>query len=91
MQVPTTPIKTITGVQPIVDFFVTLRPTAAGNRHLTCNILVEADGVRAAKVTAYRILHKAANPPVLLATGILEDRLVNVNGEWKFRERNFIM
>jgi hypothetical protein len=64
---------------------------AAGNRHLTCNIVVEPDGLRAAKVTAYRLLHKAQNPPVLLAAGIIEDRLVNENGEWKFAVRNFIM
>jgi hypothetical protein len=29
----------------------------AGNRHLACNIVVEPDGLPAAKVTAYRLLH----------------------------------
>jgi hypothetical protein len=72
------------------DLFV-LHLFVAGNRHLTCNIVVEPDGLRAAKVTAYRLLHKAQNPPLLLAAGVIEDKLVNENGEWKFAVRNFIM
>lgn len=91
LQVPNAPIRTVKGVKPIMEYFNSVRPVAAGNRHLTCNIVVEADGVRSAKVTAYRLLHKATNPPALLASGVIEDRLVNVNGEWKFSERNFIM
>jgi len=86
-----TPLATVKGVMPILEYFEKCRPIATGKRHLTCNIMVEPDGVNAAKVTAYRILHVASNPPALVATGIIEDRLVNVNGKWKFAQRNFIM
>lgn len=91
VQIPHAPLRTVKGVKPILEYFESARPIAAGSRHLTCNIVVEADGVRSARVTAYRILHKATNPPTLLATGVIEDRLVNINGEWRFTERNFIM
>eukprot|EP00775_Hariotina_reticulata_P014334 gene14334-60_t len=77
-----TPLATVKGVKPILEYFEKCRPVAAGKRHLTCNIMVEVDGVNTAKVTAYRILHAASSPPALVATGIIEDRLVNVNGEW---------
>jgi hypothetical protein len=52
-------------------------------------MLVEADGVRTARVSAYRLLHSASSPPRLLASGTIEDRLVNLNGEWKFASRTF--
>jgi hypothetical protein len=78
-------------VPAILDYFNTCRPIAAGNRHLTCNIIVEPEGVRAAKATAYRLLHTAACPPRLLASGVIEDRLVSVDGEWRFAQRTFLM
>jgi hypothetical protein len=87
----TTPTGTVCGVGPIVEYFHSCRPLAAGNRHLTCNILVESDGVRSAKVVAYRLLHKCCSPPVLLATGTIEDQLVSINGEWRFSSRTFLM
>ncbi|WIA22084.1 hypothetical protein OEZ85_004427 [Tetradesmus obliquus] len=91
MSNPKVPLRAVKGVQPILEYFQSVKQMAAGNRHLTCNIVVEPDGLRAAKVTAYRLLHKAQNPPVLLAAGMIEDKLVNENGEWKFAVRNFIM
>lgn len=86
-----TPKGTVKGVGPILDYFHTCKPLATGNRHLTCDILVEADGVRTAKATAYRLLHKCCSPPVLLASGTIEDKLVSVNGEWRFSQRVFNM
>jgi hypothetical protein len=86
-----TPKGTVKGVGPILDYFHTCKPLAAGNRHLTCDILVEADGVRTATATAYRLLHKCCCPPVLLASGTIEDKLVSVNGEWRFSQRVFNM
>lgn len=86
-----TPKGTVKGVGPILEYFHSCKPLAAGNRHLTCDILVEADGVRSAKATAYRLLHKCCSPPVLLASGTIEDKLTSINGEWRFSQRVFNM
>lgn len=82
---------TVKGVAPILDYFQSCKPLAAGNRHLTCNILVQPDGVRSAKVSAYRLLHKCCCPPVLLASGTIEDKLLSIEGEWRFSQRVFKM
>lgn len=84
-----TPKGCAAGVPAILEYFDACRPLAAGNRHLTCNIVVSPDGLRAARVTAYRLLHSAASPPALLASGTIEDRLVSVGGEWRFSRREF--
>lgn len=86
-----TPKGAVQGVGPILEYFHSCKPLAAGNRHLTCDILVEADGVRSAKATAYRLLHKCCSPPLLLASGTIEDKLVSINGEWRFSQRTFAM
>lgn len=86
-----TPAGQVKGLPAILEYFDRCRPLAQGKRHLTSNIIVEADGVNAARVSAYRILHAATNPPTLLAAGTIEDRLVSVNGEWRFVQRKFLM
>jgi len=86
-----TPKGTVVGREKLVEYFNSCKPLAKGNRHLTCDILVEPDGEQGAVATSYRILHKASSPPALVATGIIEDRLVQVDGEWKFASRKFIM
>jgi hypothetical protein len=72
------PKGTVQGRQQLVEYFTSTRPFAEGNRHLTCNIIVEPDGEQGAVATSYRILHKATNPPGLIASGIIEDKLVQV-------------
>lgn len=72
------PKGTVQGRQQLVEYFKSTRPLAEGNRHLTCNIIVEPDGEQGAVATSYRILHKATNPPGLIASGIIEDKLVQV-------------
>ena len=43
---------------------------------------------QAARAFAYRLLHKAVNPPVLMASGLIEDRVVKgQDGQWMFVER----
>lgn len=86
-----TPKGAVKGVGPILEYFHSCKPLANGNRHLTCDVLVEADGLRSAKATAYRLLHKCCSPPVLLASGTIEDKLVSINGEWRFSQRVFQM
>lgn len=85
------PKGTVQGRQQLVEYFKSTRPLAEGNRHLTCNIIVEPDGEQGAVATSYRILHKATNPPGLIASGIIEDKLVQEDGEWKFAARVFVM
>jgi hypothetical protein len=72
------PKGTVVGREQLVEYFNTCKPLAKGNRHLTCDILVEPDGEQGAVATSYRILHKATSPPALVATGIIEDKLVQV-------------
>jgi hypothetical protein len=68
---------------------------ARGNRHLTCNLVIDAaaPGGRAARASAYRLLHRAANPPALLASGTIEDEVVksDADGRWRFARRRFVM
>ncbi|KAF8063853.1 PDX2 [Scenedesmus sp. PABB004] len=90
-QSPAAPPRTVTGLAPVLEYFAALAPFAAGKRHLTTNVVVAPDGLRAARVRACRLLHAAASPPALLASGVIEDRVVMVDGEWRFEARAFTM
>lgn len=88
-----TPVISVKGVPNVVQYLKSVEHMAKGNRHLTANIMIEADLEQPgeARVMAYRLLHKACMPPVLLASGGIEDRVVLVDGQWKFASRRFIM
>lgn len=46
----------------------------------------------AAHAHGYRLLHKAAAPPLLMATGLIEDYLVKTaDGQWLFAERKWVL
>lgn len=49
------------GVPALLAYFKAMEPLARGNRHLTLNIIITADGPRAATVTAHRLLHKVGS------------------------------
>uniref|UniRef100_A0A7S0RF83 SnoaL-like domain-containing protein n=1 Tax=Chlamydomonas leiostraca TaxID=1034604 RepID=A0A7S0RF83_9CHLO len=93
-----TPRGVVTGAPNILAFFKSVEPMARGNRHLTLNMVIDeapvtVDGAQAcAHAHGYRMLHKAAAPPLLMATGLIEDVLVKTGeGQWRFAERKFIM
>lgn len=90
------PRGVVAGADALLDYFRACEPLARGNRHLTCNVVVEPspDGAAGrARAFAYRLLHRAANPPVLLASGTIEDELVKSakDGRWRFVRRRFVM
>ncbi|GBF93739.1 hypothetical protein Rsub_06071 [Raphidocelis subcapitata] len=90
------PKGVVAGVDALLSYFRACEPLARGNRHLTCNIVVEPapDGAAGrARASAYRLLHRAANPPALLASGTIEDELVKSakDGRWRFARRRFVM
>lgn len=86
----------VKGVDQLVEYFKSCAPLARGNRHLTLHPMVEpvpGAGGHAAYINSYRLLHRAAMPPVLLATGTIEDEVVKskVDGRWRFLNRRFVM
>jgi hypothetical protein len=93
------PQGTVSGVEELTAYFKACEPLARGNRHLTCNVVIEAaspasgGAPAAARAFAYRILHRAASPPALLASGTIEDELVKSreDGRWRFVWRRFMM
>lgn len=88
------PKGVVKGVDGLVAYFKACEPLARGSRHLTCNVVIEAaaDGGREARALAYRLLHRAASPPTLLASGTIEDELVkSADGRWRFAKREFRM
>lgn len=84
------PKGTAVGHPALKEYLKAVEAMAKGNRHLTSNIMIEGGNERA-HASSYRILHKASAPPMLLATGTIEDTLVKIDGEWKFQERRFYM
>jgi SnoaL-like domain len=90
--VPGAPPRSISGVPAIMEYFASVKGRAAGNRHLTANIIVHPDGPNTARACGYRLLHRAACPPALIASGLIKDHLVKgSNGEWRFQSRHFVM
>jgi hypothetical protein len=89
----------VSGVEELTAYFKACEPLARGNRHLTCNVVIEAVAPggngepTAARAFAYRLLHRATNPPALLASGTIEDELVKstADGRWRFAWRRFMM
>jgi len=90
-----TPKGTIKGGPGLVAFFKSVEPLARGNRHLTLNVIITDEapaGVAPrARVSACRLLHRASNPPALLATGVIQDEVERRGGEWLFVSRRFVM
>lgn len=89
------PKGSVRGADNLVEYFKAMAPLAAGNRHLTLNLVVEAAraGGRGARARAYRLLHRASSPPALLASGTIEDEFVKgeADGRWRFARRRFVM
>lgn len=87
----------VKGAEQLVAYFQAMAPLAQGNRHLTLNLIVEgggaAGGAASARARACRLLHRAACPPALLASGVIEDELVKcgADGRWRFARRRFLM
>jgi len=55
-------------------------------RHCVMNSIIRVDGPQATAQSYVVVVHGGAVPGVMLA-GRYEDRLVKLNGAWKFRER----
>lgn len=100
------PGGTAKGASEVVDFFLACAPLSRGNRHLTVNTILDATAPpaaangngkvpapRTARATSYRLLHRASNPPLLLASGTILDDLVwcEEDQRWRFVCRRFIM
>jgi hypothetical protein len=90
------------GPAAIVALFQGFAPMAASNRHVTLSTVVEpaplpaaeraAGATAAAVATSYRLLHSAAAPPALLASGVIHDELLrDAGGAWRFAKRTFAM
>jgi hypothetical protein len=85
-----TPKASVKGSSNLAAYFKSTEPLARGNRHLTTNVLVDAHP-QGARTSSYRVLHKACTPPVLLATGTIEDVVSKKGGSWRFVSRRFLM
>lgn len=86
------PRGTVQGTENIVAYFKSVGPMAKGNRHLTVDMVIDpSDSGNRATATSYRLLHKAALPTMLLASGTIEDEFVKEDGSWHFLVRKFIM
>ena len=94
----------VKGPEQLVSTFVSCQPLARGNRHLTHNMFFhDAPGAaaagaapaaaRTARASSYRLLHRASNPPAVLATGTIEDDFVwsEEGRRWQFLRRQFVM
>jgi hypothetical protein len=94
----------VKGAANVAAHFVSFAPMARGNRHLTLNTILHdgagahaaangAPAPRTARASSYRLLHRASSPPVLLASGTIEDELAWCEEErrWRFSRREFVM
>lgn len=85
------PKGSVQGSTALLQYFKMVEPMARGNRHLTSNVRVKPESEWKAVVHSYRILHRACNPPALIASGKIEDVVVREGDTWKFASRRFIM
>jgi 3-phenylpropionate/cinnamic acid dioxygenase small subunit len=70
-------------------FSATPRPEGCGRRHVTTNIIVEADGAGGASVTSYFVYTEtlAGGQPRILQCGVYDDKFGKRDGAWRFIER----
>lgn len=85
------PKGTFHGVENIVAFLKSVEPMAKGNRHLTCDVVIDELEEGLARASSYRMLIKASTPSALLLSGTIEDKVVYEDGHWKFLERRFMI
>ena len=76
---------TVNGREEMLEF-VRSRDPSNPIRHWNNNILIEGDGDDAtAKV--YLITFDVSGPPKIRSSGVYEDTIKRVNGQWKFTHR----
>ena len=78
----------VTGVDDLVAYAETsYRVTKGRARHWNTNIVIEGDG-DTATMRCYMLNLTAGSGKVAGTTGIYDDRLRKVDGEWRFVERH---
>ena len=85
---PTDPDSPVQGKEALRAFFRD-RP-ARHTRHLMCNTVVEIEGPEAASARSYVVMVVAPlgeGKAESLLAGDFHDRLMKVDGEWKFQSR----
>lgn len=96
IEIPGQGVSVGPGPEAILEFFTksiaARRERGQRSRHLISNIIVEATGDGTATARSY-VAFVVTNPDgaaVLDATATYEDRLVEVDGGWRFIERRVI-
>jgi hypothetical protein len=69
--------------------FISSLASKAPSRHTPATLWVQGEG-KSAMMRSYFTVMPLKDPTNLIQVGRFEDRLVNVDGEWKFAERRVI-
>jgi hypothetical protein len=85
------PIQGAAGVESLYARYTRLYPDTGTpkTRHVTTNLIIEPEGLHAARAQSYVVVFQATDElplqPVIACTN--NDRFVRVDGSWRFSER----
>jgi ketosteroid isomerase-like protein len=89
------PVSGVAAIEALYADFTRIYPQTGTPRtkHVTSNVIIEADGENAARSQSYVLVHQAteALPLQPIIAGRYFDRFAKVDGVWRFTERRMQM
>lgn len=89
------PVRGVAAIEAMYAQFTRVYPETGTprTRHVTSNVIIEADGETAARAQSYVLVHQAteALPLQPIIGGRYYDRFAKVSGAWRFTERRMEM
>ncbi|MBA3856125.1 MAG: hypothetical protein C0507_04375 [Cyanobacteria bacterium PR.3.49] len=74
------------GFEKLRELFAALGDRIKNKRHVMTNLVIDGFGDQAQQ-RCYMLVFDRVNEPKLIASGVYNDHLIKVSGEWKFLER----
>ena len=78
------------GTEQLTSAYATF-PDVATTRHWINNLVIEPDGAGARSSCYIMAMNVEVFPATIIRTGLYDDRLVKVAGDWKFQSRTLIL
>jgi SnoaL-like domain len=89
------PVRGVAAIEAMYTQFTRLYPETGTprTRHVTSNVIIEPDGVDAARAQSYVLVHQATDvlPLQPIIGGRYYDRFAKTEGAWRFTERRMEM
>ena len=89
------PVRGVAAIEALYTQFTRVYPETGTprTRHVTSNVIIEPDGVNAARSESYVLVHQAteALPLQPIIGGRYHDRFAKIDGAWRFTERRMEM